>query len=157
MVWVILVSLIRMDWCGYGLILCPFAGLHAGRLIRILAYIISNPGHRKIASHKWTPPFLISTQFLVVPPLFRWPSHEHPSSGSWCARCSRVPASTASPDDRRALRGIYQVPAEWRFPHTTYNNRNKSKQHQYTRIIDVHSASAAFKRNVEWRRAQDCA
>ena len=51
-VWIILVSFMRMDWCGYGLILCPFAGLHAGRLIRILAYIISNPGHRKIASHK---------------------------------------------------------------------------------------------------------
>jgi len=29
-VWVILVSLMRMDWCGYNLVLCPFAGLMPG-------------------------------------------------------------------------------------------------------------------------------
>ena len=27
MVWVILISLMRIDWCGYSLILSPFAGL----------------------------------------------------------------------------------------------------------------------------------
>ena len=46
MVWVILISLIKMNWCGFSLISNPFAGPNVGSYLGRLEILCYGPAHR---------------------------------------------------------------------------------------------------------------